>query len=56
MIIIRYWLSILFILSIITITSVLIAEHVFKLFPCKMCLKQRHTYYVIIAIGIVSYL
>ena len=42
------WLNILFILSIIAITSALVAEFFFDLEPCKMCLKQRHPYYIII--------
>ena len=50
------WLSILFILSSLAIGSALIAEYFFDLAPCKMCLKQRHPYYVIISLVILFYL
>ena len=50
------WLNILFILSIIAITSALVAEFFFDLAPCKMCLKQRHPYYVIIFLVILFYI
>ena len=50
------WLNILFILSIIAITSALVAEFLFNLAPCKMCLKQRHPYYIIIFLVILSYI
>ena len=50
------WLNILFIFSIIAITSALVAEFFFDLAPCKMCLKQRHPYYIIIFLVILSYI
>ena len=50
------WLNILFILSIIAITSALVAEFFFDLEPCKMCLKQRYPYYVIIFLIILFYI
>ena len=50
------WLSILFLLSSLVIGSALIAEYFFDLAPCKMCLKQRHPYYVIISLVILFYL
>ena len=50
---IKYWAIILFILSLIAIISALLAEYIFDLTPCKMCLKQRHPYYAIIVILIV---
>lgn len=53
--IIKNWLLILFTLSLIAIVSALIAEFYFDLYPCKMCLKQRHPYYVIIALMIIFY-
>ena len=53
--ILKHWLSILFILSILAIGSALLAEHFFNLAPCKMCLKQRHTYYAIIPLIIIFY-
>jgi disulfide bond formation protein DsbB len=54
--ILNYWLSIIFILSIIAIGSALIAEYFFYLAPCKMCLKQRYPYYLIISLTLVFYL
>jgi len=54
--IINNWLNILFILSVIAITSALVAEFIFDLVPCKMCLKQRHPYYIIIFLVILSYI
>ena len=53
--IINNWLNILFILSIIAITSALIAEFFYDLAPCKMCLKQRYPYYAIIFLVILFY-
>ena len=52
---IRFWAVIVFILSIIAISSALIAEYVFNLLPCKMCLYQRYPYYFIISIFILFY-
>lgn len=51
--ILNNWLSYIFILSIIAIGSAFIAEYFFNLVPCKMCLKQRHTYYAIILFVII---
>ena len=45
----KYWFYVIGILSLIAITSALIAEFYFNLAPCKMCLKQREPYYIIIA-------
>ncbi len=53
---IRYWAVILFTLSIIAISSAFIAEYVFNLSPCKMCLYQRYPYYFIIGVFILFYL
>ena len=55
MFIFRYWISILFSISLIAIASALIAEHFFDLVPCKMCLKQRYPYYGIITFVILFY-
>ncbi len=49
----KYWFYVIGILSLIAITSALIAEFYFNLEPCKMCLKQREPYYAIIATFIV---
>jgi len=53
--ILKRWVFILFILSIIAICSALFAEHFLDLAPCKMCLKQRYPYYAIILLIIVFY-
>ena len=47
--IIRNWTLLLFIISLISISSALIAEYFFNLQPCELCLKQRHPYYLILA-------
>ena len=46
--IIRSWTLLLFIISLISISSALIAEYFFNLQPCELCLKQRHPYYLIL--------
>ena len=46
--IIRNWTILLFAISIISISSALIAEYFFNLQPCELCLKQRHPYYLIL--------
>ena len=46
--IIRNWNLLLFIISLISISSALIAEYFFNLQPCELCLKQRHPYYLIL--------
>ena len=56
MIIFRHWIGILFSISLLAIASALIAEHLFDLAPCKMCLKQRHPYYAIIIMVTLFYL
>ena len=48
----RYWFWIIGILSMVAISSALIAEYIFYLEPCSMCLKQRHPYYFILMIFI----
>tara|TARA_Y100000590_G_C15266874_1_gene843473 strand:- start:39 stop:536 length:498 start_codon:yes stop_codon:yes gene_type:complete len=52
-IIIKNWSKIIFIISILAISSALIAEYFYNLIPCKMCLYQRYPYYFIIAIFII---
>ena len=51
----NYWFVIILIISLIAISSALIAEYIFYLIPCKMCLYQRHTYYFIILLILVLY-
>jgi len=54
MILRKYWFWTVSILSLFTICGALIAEFVFNLEPCSMCLKQRHPYYFIILIFIIA--
>ena len=44
----KYWFYVVGLLSIIAIGTALIAEYFFNLEPCKMCLKQREPYYILI--------
>ena len=46
----KYWFHLIGLISIIAIGSALIAEHLFYIEPCKLCLKQREPYYVIIIV------
>ena len=46
--IIRNWTTLLFVISLISISSALVAEYFFNLQPCELCLKQRHPYYLIL--------
>ena len=46
--IILNWTILLFVISVISISSALIAEYLFNLKPCELCLKQRHPYYFIL--------
>ena len=50
MMIFRYWFWVISILSMLAISSALIAEYIFNLEPCSMCLKQRYPYYFILII------
>ena len=50
------WFGILILLSFVALGSAFIAEYIFNLEPCKMCLKQRHPYYVIIVLTALFYL
>ena len=54
--IIRNWTILLFAISIISISSALIAEYFFNLQPCELCLKQRHPYYLILICLILIFL
>ena len=51
----KYWGSAVFIISILAISSAFIAEYVYDLRPCKMCLHQRYPYYFIIFISLIFY-
>lgn len=53
--ILNNWIIIIFSLSFIAIIAALVAEYLYELIPCKMCLKQRYTYYVILFFVIFFY-
>ena len=44
----KYWFHIIGLISMFAIGSALIAEYFFNIEPCKMCLKQREPYYILI--------
>ena len=48
--ILRNWHYLLIVISLMAILSALIAEYIYGLQPCELCLKQRHPYYLIIVI------
>ena len=54
--ILRNWHFVLVIISTIAILSALIAEHIYKLQPCELCLKQRHPYYFFFIIVLLTFL
>ena len=45
----KYWFYLVALFSVVALASAFIAEFYFNLVPCKMCLKQREPYYIIIA-------
>ena len=49
----KYWFYLVGLLSFIALGSALIAEFYFNLEPCKICLKQREPYYIIITVFII---
>tara|TARA_B100000686_G_C16360540_1_gene747482 strand:- start:156 stop:659 length:504 start_codon:yes stop_codon:yes gene_type:complete len=49
----KYWAKIILILCIIAISSALVAEYIFNIYPCDMCLYQRYPYYFIVTIFII---
>ncbi len=51
----RNWHIVLFLISFIAILSALIAEYIYGLQPCELCLKQRHPYYFIIVITLMIF-
>ena len=52
----KNWNALILITSIISISTALIAEFIFNLQPCELCLKQRNPYYFMIFISILIYL
>ena len=53
--ILRNWHYILFTLSIFSLSIALVAEYLYNLQPCELCLKQRHPYYFFIIIILVIF-
>ena len=49
------WILIVLLISTVSIGSALIAEYIFKILPCEMCLHQRYPYYFIIALIIILF-
>ena len=48
----KNWNTLIFIISIVSISVALFAEFIFNLQPCELCLKQRHPYFFMILISI----
>jgi disulfide bond formation protein DsbB len=48
----RNWPIFLFLVSCVAVGSALIAENIYNVLPCKMCLYQRYPYYFIICISL----
>ena len=51
----KNWPVIVLIISSIAILSALVAEYVFNILPCQMCLYQRYPYYFIIIISLIYF-
>ena len=49
----KYWVVIVLLISSLAIISALLAEYVFNILPCKMCLYQRYPYYILIIISFI---
>ena len=49
----KYWKLILLGISITAIVIALIAENIFNILPCKMCIYQRYPYYGLIIISLI---
>jgi len=49
----KNWVVIVLLISSVAILSALIAEYVFDILPCQMCLYQRYSYYCIIFLSII---
>ena len=50
----KNWNILILIISSISIITALIAEFVFNLQPCELCLKQRHPYYLFILLSFIA--
>tara|TARA_Y100001970_G_C14100965_1_gene785455 strand:+ start:588 stop:1082 length:495 start_codon:yes stop_codon:yes gene_type:complete len=53
--ILRNWNNLLIVISLAAICSALVAEFVYGLQPCELCLKQRHPYYFFIVIALIIF-
>ena len=51
----KSWPILVLIISLIAILSALVAEHIFKILPCQMCLYQRYPYYFIIIFSLIYF-
>ena len=51
----KNWNILILIVSLVSIISALIAEFIFNLQPCELCLKQRHPYYYMILISLLIF-
>ena len=51
----KSWPIIVLIISLIAILSALVAEYIFKILPCQMCLYQRFPYYFIIIFTLIYF-
>ena len=51
----KNWMLIILLISFFAIGSALIAEYLFEIFPCKMCLNQRYPYYFIMIISLIFF-
>ena len=49
----KNWSLIILVISTLAVGSALIAENIFDILPCKMCLYQRYPYYFIILISLI---
>ena len=55
-IITRYWVSLVLFICSTAIIIALIAEHIFNILPCQMCLYQRYPYYFIIILSLIFFI
>lgn len=49
----KNWIYLIITISSIAILTAFIAEHLFKILPCKMCLYQRYPYYILILVSFI---
>ena len=49
----KNWALIILIIAIVAIATALIAEHIFNILPCQMCIYQRYSYYSLIILSII---